>query len=413
MPKMPALHNRPVIRNWPQKVVALVAAVIIWFLVNETLTTTRTIPGVPVRIINLPANQTVEGLLPNGILTKRVTLTISGKKALLKELEPTNIAVVVNADGRKESWISHIDRRMVHSTDPQIELRNEITDVSANDLMIRLSPLVTDKIPVIISKPIGAPPEGYQFLDVWPRRLVQTISGPKSQIEALKKRGLVVTFNLNRISKSELDALQEVQAGGKPDEVSFLVPSSWKQVAIPFLGNAQEALNDPRSRLLRIDFLKRDVIPINEPVPITVFYPLRFSNTVNPKTFALAESPLVKKHNGLAILNLQLAAQNVSRLFLDVVKGSIEITVVALPKTIQRDLDWTVTFIDAKQLEEAYIKRVIEEWGEEDIQPSLRDEYLRTRFRGYMRAFELYRADDIPLKLEAKLNANSIQVKVE
>ena len=62
------------IEHWPRKLVAIILAVITWLVVNHTLTSTRNISNVPVRIIHLPAGRTVEGMQPNGRLAKKVTL---------------------------------------------------------------------------------------------------------------------------------------------------------------------------------------------------------------------------------------------------------------------------------------------------------------------------------------------------
>src|SRR5580704_2432523 len=98
---MKALFERLFIRHWPRKLVALITAIVVWFLVSQTITITRTLSDVPVRITNVPPDKTVQGLLPNGLLSKRISVTITGSKSILQDLRPTDIEVVINADGHK------------------------------------------------------------------------------------------------------------------------------------------------------------------------------------------------------------------------------------------------------------------------------------------------------------------------
>ena len=173
------LFERLFLRHWPRKVVALTTAIFVWFLVSQTITITRTLSDVPIRIINIPVDKTVQGLLPNGLLSKRISVTLTGSKSVLQDLRPTDIEVVINADGHKESWIATISKRNLVSSSQALDLHNHITNATANDLFIKLSKLVTEEIPVTITKPIGDPPKGYQFLDIWPKYLSQKVSGPE------------------------------------------------------------------------------------------------------------------------------------------------------------------------------------------------------------------------------------------
>ncbi len=344
---MKDLLHRLFIKNWPRKLIAFITAIFIWFLVSKTINITRTIPDVSIRIVNLPPHKTVLGLLPNGLLNKRISVTFTGSKSPIKDMQPTDLEVIINADGHKESWIASITKRNLVSLNQEIDLRKHIIEVTANDLFIKLSKLVTEEIPITITKPIGDPPKGYQFLDVWPKYLSQKVSGPEEQVRDLKQKGLELTFNLNRITPTELDSLYERQ---KRDEITFIVPDSWKKVAVPFKDNALEPLNDPRADLLRIDFLKQELIPFDSELPITIFFPLKYSQTINPQTYSLSINTIVQKKNGLKRLIIPLYVRDVSQLFLDVVRDNLLLIVVAVPKNIQEYLNWAVEFIDEKAL---------------------------------------------------------------
>lgn len=405
------LFIRLFLTHWPRKLIALISAVVIWFLVNQTITITRTIPDVPIRIINLPADMTVVGLLPNGLLNKRISVTIMGSKSVLKDLRPTDMEIVINAAGHKESWIATISKRNLVILNQEIDISKHITEVSANDLFLKLSKLITEEIPVTITKPIGDPPKGYQFLDVWPKYLTQKVSGPEEQVRELKQKGLELTFNLNRISQAELDTLYERQ---KKDEVTFMVPDSWKKVAISFHDHSLESLNDPRAELLRIDFLKQELIPLDTELPITIFFPLKYSQTINPQTYSLNTNEIVQKKNGLKRLVVPLYVQDVSQLFLDVVRDNLLLIIVAAPKSAQENLNWTIEFVDENALEDAFVKatmRQVEEKYAEEHFTKYSDQAIRSRFRDYLRTFVLFTEKGQPLKLNAQLNTNSISIE--
>ena len=410
---MSEIFKRLFITNWPRKLVALISAIFIWFLVNQTITVTRTLSDVMVRIVNLPPDKTVVGLLPNGTLNKRISVTVTGSKSTIHDLLSTDIEIVINADGQKESWIATIDKRNLVSLNQGIDLRKTITHVSSNDIYIKLSKLITEKIPIVVTKPIGDPPKGFQFLDIWPKRLVQKVSGPEEQVRALKERGLEVTFNLNKITEAQLLTLYNRQ--GKKEEVTFKIPNPWKKVAIPFKENALESINDPHADLLRIDFLKQELIPLGSELPITIFFPLKYSPTINPQTYSLATNEVVQKKNGLKRLTIPLYVQDVNRLFLDVVRDNLLLTIVAAPRNMQKTLHWVIEFIDENALENAFVKTTLkhieEKYAEEESFTKYSEQAIRYRFRDYLRNLVVYTEDGKPLKLKAKLNAHTITIQ--
>lgn len=404
------LHSWLVI-HWPRKLVALVAAICVWFLVNQTITMTRTIPDVWVRITDLPSDKTIVGLLPNGLLNKRISITVTGKKSLVADLRPTDIEMVISADGHKESWIATLDKRNLVSVHHEGELRKKITDVSANDLYIKMSRLITEEIPVFIMQPIGDPPRGFQFLDVWPKQLKQTVSGPEEQVRALKEHGLEVTINLNRINEEELETLYSRQGGR--DELSFKIPDAWKKVAIPFKDNAMEAINDPRAELLHIDFLKQVLIPLEREVPITVFFPMKYSATTNPENHPLQPNEIVAIKEGIPRLTLPLYVHEVSRLFLETIRDNLLLIIIAEPPLKGEPLDWTIECIHEQELEEAFVAaslRQVKERDAEGFSPG-NEEAIRHRFRDYVRNLELYTADKKPLALTIRLDTHAITIE--
>ncbi|NGX53374.1 MAG: hypothetical protein K1000chlam4_00085 [Chlamydiae bacterium] len=295
---MKYLLRRVFITHWPRKLIAFISAIIVWFLVSQTIAVTRTIPNVAIRVINLPADKTVVGLLPTGILNRRIAVTLTGNKLVVEAITSKDFEIVIDAEGKKESWITPIDKKTLVDLSAEWDLKKEISDVEGGDLFIKLSKLVTEEIPVTLTPPIGEPPKGFRFLDIWPKRLYQKVSGPEEQMQSLKKQGLELTFNLNKITTAELSALEDVQ--GK--EISYFVPEEWKQIVIPFRDYALEPLNDPRAAYLQIDFLKQELVALDAQLPIALFFPVKYSDTLNPELYSLAPGPLVEKKNGLNLL---------------------------------------------------------------------------------------------------------------
>src|SRR5262249_17952946 len=96
--------KRTFLEQWPRKLTALIAAIIIWVLVNHSIPVTPTIPNVSIRVLNIPPGKTIEGLLPNGILSKHLTLTLTGQKTTLLGLAPNDLEVVADAAGKEDRW---------------------------------------------------------------------------------------------------------------------------------------------------------------------------------------------------------------------------------------------------------------------------------------------------------------------
>lgn len=395
--------KRIFVEQWPRKLTALIAAVIIWVLVNHSITITRTIPNVSVRVLNVPLGKTIEGMLPNGLLNKHVTLTITGQKTTLQGLTPNDLEVVTDAAGKGDLWKVDITKRNLVSLNPDLDLIHGISTVQPTEFTIALSPLETANIPVTLLPPTGEPPKGYTFLDVWPQQLHQTLTGPKQRIEDLKTKGLKLRFDLSKISREELDQLHARAESHTESEIRYFVPENWKQIVIPFDQDKQMALNDPEASQLHLDFLRQEFIPLERNLPITVFYPLDTSNGINPELYSIKINELVTEEHGLTVLNLPLYAHNVSRRFLDTVLNNLEITIVARSADA---LPWSLQFIDPRGLEDAYVDASIALSSGE--QKETQSTYLRQRFRNYLQEFELFRAPNRPLKLEAKLEGTHI-----
>jgi YbbR domain-containing protein len=401
--------KRLFLENWHRKLISLILAIIIWMAMNQMLTVTKVVSNIPVRVVNLPAEKTIEGMQINGHLNRKVTLTISGLKSDISELSAKDLEVVIDAKDKAQEWIATIEKKNLVSLNPELNVTKMISRISPAEIIIRQSNLVTEKIPINVTQPIGEAPKGYQYLDVWPYQLFVTVKGPEETVKKLKNRGLKLTFNFNDISRSDLDNLLSAV---KSDEVSFPVPDSWKKISLPYLSDAPVEIDDPRAKSLRIDFSRQNLLPIGFPIPISVFFPPKYSGTLNPETYSIATSPFIGKKNGIKLLNVPLYAQGVSRLFLDVVKDMMEIVIIASPKSEREQLLWNVQFLYPHELENRYVAKVLSESSDEifDVHPHLLEDYLRNRFRSYMHRFRIYTPENQKLSLKIELQANSISV---
>lgn len=412
---MESMTPHSFIQNWQRKGIALIAAVIVWIFVNQSISETKTIPNIPVKVINLPQDKTISGSLPNGYLSNRLTLTLSGSKDVIKELEPGDLEVLIDAStANSDDWVVHLSKKNLVSLNPSLDLKHHINHISHPEFVIKLSDLISETVPIWIDPPAGTPPQGYEFLDIWPERLAQTISGPREAIQDLKIKGLNLVFNMDNISSYDLERIQETQQKNHDDEISYPIPEKWKKVPIPFRNNSLQEINDPDTKNLRIDFLKKQMLPIGKQIPITVFYPLKYSESLNPETLTLKDDPPVAFRNGINVLTLPLFAKNVSQLFLDIVRENILIVLVAAPRSERKYLQWSVEVIDPREMEDTYVAFVIAEQkenGEQISNPLKREEVLRKRFREYMQKLTLFTNEEEKLSLYPTIDGAHITLE--
>src|ERR1700761_2105489 len=148
---MESMISRFFLHNWQRKLVGLLTAIIIWLFVNHSINGTKTIANVPIRIINLPSDKTISGLLPNGMLTRRIALTVTGTMNVVEELEAGDLEVLIDASlADSDEWVVQITKKNLVSLNPSIDLRHHITQLEHTDLVIKLSRLITAKIPITI-----------------------------------------------------------------------------------------------------------------------------------------------------------------------------------------------------------------------------------------------------------------------
>lgn len=404
---MKSLLKRILLDNWPRKALSVVLAVVTWFLVNQSLTTTKTISNIGVRIVNIPPGKTIEGIQSNGLLSRRITLTMTGSKSLLEDLNANDFEVVIDASSERHEWIATISKKNLFPLNADLNLNQGITKISHKNFIVKLTKLVTEKIPIIITQPIGEAPKGYQFIDIWPYQLHITVSGPEEVVKKLRTRGLKLTFNLSDISKAQLDEIRESSNKKEKDTVTFFVPNHWKQIALPILSNTPIEINDSNAKYLRIDFIRHELIPLKNHTPIGLYFPPPYSGQVNPSKVSIAQTPIVTTRNGLKMFSKPLYAKGVSELFLEIMRDMIEVVIVVKPK----QSNWSIQMINHRSLEDRYVSTLMSDVSDEEIrnlQPTVREEYLRNRFRNFMNHFRLYVEEEKPLDLDINLTGNTI-----
>lgn len=410
---MKSFMRHLLVQNWPRKGISLILALIIWLVVDQSLTSTKTINNIPIRIINVPEGKTIEGVQSNGFLSKRISLTITGKKTLLEELSSNDLEVVIDAANQKDEFVTTISKRNISSFNPDINIAHDISKVSAKNFILKLSKLSKEKIPIFITPPIGEPPKGYQFLDIWPYQIYLTVSGPEEVVKQLKSRGLKLTFNLNDISKAELDNLQTHKTQMRNDVVSFFVPAQWKQIYLPAISQQPITIDDPDAKFLRIDFVRSELVPVSSNLPICIFIPPKASSSFSLDKLGIQKSDLLSKERGQLIFSKKLYAKGVSDLFVEVVKDRMQL-VILYDTNDSKSLKWSVQFVDPKILEDRYVSMLMSDVSNEelrDLEPALRQDYLRQRFQNYMNRFQLFTEDDKLLDLNIQIRDNQLSIE--
>ncbi len=232
-------------------------------------------------------------------------------------------------------------------------------------------------------------------------------------IKRLKIKEQRITFNLNDISKSQLDDLASKTVESNSDVVSFFVPDQWKQINIPILSDMPIEIDDAQAKGLRIDFIRYSHLPLNAPIPISLFFPPQNLQNFNPSNVQISPSDSIKVMDSVPLINARLFATGVDSLFLDTVKDMIEVVIIVAERPDRTLLDWSVQFVNPRQLEDRYVTALMSDVSDNDIrlmQPILREEYLRNRFRSYMNHFQLYESEDNKLDFSIFLKDRQIYI---
>lgn len=141
-------------RNWQRKVIAIAVAIVLWFLVNHSITATRKIPNIAVRVIHLPAHTTAVGMQPDGLLDRKMTVRLTGTKSLIDKLEPKDLEIIADAQGKGNEWAVEVNKDSLVSLNPDLDFGRGITEVSADDLVVRLDYYRDERLSLQTALPI-------------------------------------------------------------------------------------------------------------------------------------------------------------------------------------------------------------------------------------------------------------------
>lgn len=395
--------------NFRLKAVAFVTAFFVWIFVNDSITETKTLTAVPVRIIHIPQDKTIKGILPTGYMSNRLTLTLRGNRRVIEDLESGDLEVMIDgANFDHDEWPIVITKKNLLSLNPDVDLKRHIASVEHPDWTIRLEPLVTAQVPVTVRAPIGDVPSGFEVLDIFPHTLKQTVTGPKADVEKLKNKGIKLSFDLAQLSHEELN-----KAMTGDDEIYLLPPDSSKIVAYQLDRPIIEKINDPRSDQLRIDFLKKSFLPLEANVPVVLYYPQKTIETINPYTVRLREGRDLEESYGVFYLKEPLFVKDVSKTFLDFIRNQIQIVIIASPKNDREHLLWSVEVISPQSTEDAFVASQIGRLSHDTITPhETKEKHLRKRFWDYLEKLELWQSPEKKLHVTAMLDDKSIRVEV-
>lgn len=407
---MITLLKRFFIDNWQRKLLALILAMIIWIVVNHYMSLSTTIRNVPVRVKNIPKGQTVEGVQDNGILNRKISLNVHGNKDVIQSLEGKDLEVVIDAESTSGEWKASIDKKNVFVFNKRADYRS-ITHVDASDIHLVTAPMITEKVPVFVSKPIGDPPKGYEFLDILPYKFSLNVTGPQSTVKKLQKEGVKLTFNLDHISRDELDRLYE-KKGSTEDAISYLIPQSLKKVHIPSLSKYPFEIDDIQAENLRVNFVKRELIRIQSPLPISFFLSHKLTGNQKHQQYTIKNNKFVEVKNGISIIKTPLYAKGVSPLFAEITKDLIQIVISLSPEG--KKLSWSVQIMNPHSLEDAYVEKKLSLFhGKTSLHKYKddREEHLRNRFRKYVNQLRLFTSNNEKLSLDIRLENNQIVIE--
>ncbi len=397
-------------KEWERKLLSLLLSVAIWIGVNRSLTITKVLDNVSVHIINIPEGMTVVGIQPNGKLSKTISISIQGNKSQISEINSADLELVIDAKNQKNEWVAPISLKQLCSLNSAIDLSKIVKKVGNQSILISLTQISTEKIPVTITHPIGELPSGYQWIEIWPRHLFVTVSGPLELVRSLQKRGVDLTFNLNNLSSQDFDSLHNSN-----EEFSYAIPDQWKKVEIPSLSTDPFYIDDPRAKELNIDIIKDQLYLIKNPIPILLFFPYSKEKIDIPKQYFLERNKTLLPISPTIFLEKKIYIGKVSKLFAQLVENRLAISILLPSHESSGVLDWAVELIDSRSLEEKYISLALSKEKKENDRMigEEREEHCRRRFRNYMKNFALYRSAKAGFKPEIYLEENKIIIQEE
>lgn len=378
-------------KNWPKKVLSILLAVIIWSLINKSLSTTKVISNIPVRVKNVPEKKALSQANLSHVLNKRAKVSLQGYKGSLDSLTAEDFEIVIDARDKPSQWSEKISKYHLRSTNPSVSLQ-QVNQASAEPIDVKITQLVTKKIPIIVTRSMGSAPVGYEFLNIWPTRLYMSVSGPEEVLEKLEKRGYSFTYNLSNIPEAELNVLLHDTSETQEGIISYPIPDTYKQIFLPELSSAPLKINDPRAKELRVYLLKDEFLPFPGKLPISLHVAPEALAKATANQLKIKTSTLVTRQKGIPVFAKSLMVKGVSKHFLAVVKNNVRLLVSVNDKDMT-SITTSLQFINPRILEDDFVSYCLQNKvckHLESMSPLLADDYLRNRFKTYMATMQLF-----------------------
>lgn len=339
--------------NWPRKLSALLISVFIWLTINQQMMMTRRFINVPIRITNLHPERTIQGLSLSGMLEGQpVELMITGRRFGLKNLSAADIEIVIDASGQTGLWQPVISPTHIYDASAKMPLKGIITKIKAKPITLQVVPIVKKSVPIYITPPKGESPIGYSFMNIWPQHCSMTVRGSQREVDFLEEHGIPFQLDLSRIAKAELDALSHTS-----DLIRYEIPDSWKKVHLPMAPYNELALTDKSASHIYMHFLKNELIPLGEGLPIRLFFS-GASHTLGPEAIHIRTSELVQTRCGQYFLNLPLYVEGVSPLFASLIRGHLQIVLYFDGEKDHPLIQWAPDIIASHTLCGRYVEHI-------------------------------------------------------
>ncbi len=88
-------------------------------------------------------------------MSKRTTLTLSGKKGVIDQLEPGDIEVFLDVSNLPNDGIIQITKKNLINLNPDVNLTSNVNSIEHPEFVIKVSSILTDEIPIIIQPPLA------------------------------------------------------------------------------------------------------------------------------------------------------------------------------------------------------------------------------------------------------------------
>lgn len=394
-------------QTWQRLFFSFLGACFIWWYVYENLMTVKIFSDVPVYVRNIPPGKTIVGMKKEiGRLNQVITLTLKGRKRDLDRIENDQIEVAIDATDRDTIWNEKLSLDNLRCFNPDIVLKSAITSISHTPLQIHISGMASRDVPLQILKPHGSLPKGYMMMDYWPQRLYQHVEGAEDSLAILRSKQLSLSFDLNRISKQELDKASEHFGAGS--EFFFKVPDNWKMTVLPppFAQEPQK-LDDPDAQHLMLFVLKPSILPLPQPLLISI------SHLPLPKDqySVFFNEQLMKKNAVDLYWTSPIYVQDVSAEFLTIIAPHLQMNVY-----IGQKGNGTVSIEAANILraERKYCEFIMQSHPEifKGIEQTIKKQ-LQSHFWQYLRKMTFLNEKKRPLQFEVSIKDQQLFIEEE